>query len=99
MLACSFVWQYELIETKTVNEKINVMDFDVKGVIFIKRLVILLIAGNGLQLSEVRNLKAQNCLNRKTLLNVLNLIANAKNVARSAPLKMHLQLVETPHLA
>lgn len=33
---------------------------------------------NGLQLKEVRNLLAQNCLSRKTLLNVLDYMANAK---------------------
>jgi hypothetical protein len=57
------------------------------------------ITANGFQLQEVRNLPAQNCLTRKTLLNVLKLIANAKNVARSAPLKKYLQLAESPHLA
>jgi hypothetical protein len=45
----------------------------------------------------VRNLKPQNCLNRKTLINVLNLIANVKNDALSVPLKKHLQLAGTPH--
>ena len=43
------------------------------------------------------DLLAQNYLKRKTLLNVLNLIADAKNVARSAPFKKHLQLAQTPH--
>jgi hypothetical protein len=50
-----------------------------------------------LRLKEVRNLKPQNCLNRKTLINVLNLIANVKNDALSVPLKKHLQLAGTPH--
>lgn len=55
------------------------------------------ITANGLQLPAVRNHLHKTVLTEKHLLNVLNLIANAKNVARSAPLKKHLQLAGSPH--
>lgn len=58
------------------------------------------LAHNGFYLSELLKLIALNCLAAKILIKSTRLNGKSKkNVSRSVPLKRHLQLAFTPHLA
>jgi hypothetical protein len=64
-----------LQEEKQIIKKRISIELAILTVIFIfvfNRKLSICIAGNGLRLCDVLVLLAQNCLNRKTLLNVLN---------------------------